>query len=238
MWYDNLSTSSSWASLWSGYILCGDCLGIRRIDKTCPGCGAPPPSLEPRELQLEEGRRLTVPAVFAGAEGRYEDYVYLQMLQREWERPAPEFERFAHFPEHERPSARAALVLLFWSYFETRLERLLRGGMRLLPGSVTEDLLDRYSSVGARLYRLYRVAFGRTYFEDLTALGHGRVATLLVELHKRRNEFAHGRPQAIDDATVATLVEALKDEHESWIAVFNLRAVKSRGSDPGPERSE
>ena len=28
-----------------------------------------------------------MPPTFMGAEGRYEDYVYLQMLQREWERP-------------------------------------------------------------------------------------------------------------------------------------------------------
>lgn len=234
MWYDDLPADSSWASLWSDYILCSDCLGIRRIEKACPGCGAAPPSVEPTEVHLADGRTMTMAATFAGAEGRYEDYIYLQMLQREWERPAPEFERFAHFSQHERPSARAALVLLFWSYFETRLERLLRGGMRSLPDSVSEDLLDRYSSAGARLYRLYRITFGCTYFDDLTAAGYERIAKLLVEVQRRRNEFAHGRPQAIDDASVATVVEALKDEHESWIAVFNRRATKSGRTDGHP----
>jgi hypothetical protein len=100
-----------------------------------------------------------VQATFAGAEGRYEDWIYLQMLQREWERAAADFERFAHFSKDERPSARAALVLLFWGYFETRLERLLRSAMRSLPTSVLEDALERYSSIGARLHRLYRIFF-------------------------------------------------------------------------------
>jgi len=179
------------------------------------------------EMKLGDGRRVILQPVFAGAEGCYEDYIYLQMLQREWERPAPAFERFSHFAEKERPSARAALVILFWSYFETRLERLIRNGLRNLPESVREDLLERYSSVGARMYRLYRIAFGCTYFEDLSALGYERVAKLLAELHKRRNEFAHGRPQAIDDSSVSSLVEVLKDEHESWIASFNLRATRA-----------
>lgn len=226
MWFSDLPKDSTWASLWFDYILCGACCGIRRVDKSCPGCGAGPLSDQSMEMELGDGRRVILHPAFAGAEGRYEDYVYLQMLQREWERPAPAFERFAHFAEHEQPSARAALVLLFWSYFETRLERLIRGGLRSLPESVREDLLERYSSVGARLYRLYRIAFGCTYFEDISALGYERVAKLLVELHKRRNEFAHGRPQAIDDSSVCGLVEVLKDEHESWIAAFNLRATR------------
>ena len=34
-------------------------------------------------------------ATFMGAEGAYEDYVFLQMLQREWERPIVEFDTFS-----------------------------------------------------------------------------------------------------------------------------------------------
>jgi hypothetical protein len=167
MWYDDLAPGSSWASLWSGYILCGNCSGIRRLQGVCDGCGDGPPSLEPHNLRVD-GRDVTVSATFAGAEGCYEDWIFLQMLQREWERPAADFERFAHFTDGERPSARAALVLLFWSYFETRLERLLRTAMRQLPAQVLEDALDRYSSIGARLYRLYKIFFGVTYFDDLS----------------------------------------------------------------------
>lgn len=82
------------------------------------------------------GKEIFVAATFVGAEGRYEDYIYLQMLQREWKRPVVEFERFSHFADAEQPSARAALVLLFWGYFETRIERLLRSAMRALPQRV------------------------------------------------------------------------------------------------------
>jgi hypothetical protein len=164
-----------------------------------------------------------MPATFMGAEGRYEDYVYLQMLQREWERPVAEFQTFAHFTDAERPSARAALVLLFWGYFETRIERLHRTAMRKLPQRVLDDELRRYSGIGSRLYDLYKIFFGTNYFDDLRGQGFATVADLLNDIHQRRNEFSHGKPQAISEATVNALVENLKDEHEAWITVFNSR---------------
>ncbi len=49
------------------------------------------------------------------------------------------------------------------------------------------------------------------------------MADLLNDIHQRRNEFSHGKPQAINDATVKALVENLKGEHEAWIAVYNSR---------------
>ncbi|RWB19921.1 MAG: hypothetical protein EOQ40_17465 [Mesorhizobium sp.] len=162
---------------------------------------------------------------FAGAEGRYEDHIYLQMLQREWERPVAEFERFSHFADAERPSARAALVLLFWSYFETRIERLHRTAMRALPQRVLDDELRRYSGIGTRLFDLYKIFFGTNYFDDLRVNGFPGVADLLKDIHERRNAFAHGRPQAINDLTVNALVENLKAEHDAWIAVYNSRVM-------------
>jgi len=222
MWYDELP-GNSWTSVWSGYVRCGaDCHGIRRIDVACPACGSGPFDTSPQVITMD-GRQITVPAAFMGAEGRYEDYIYLQMLQREWERPVAEFQTFAHFAEAERPSAQAALVLLFWGYFETRIERLHRAAMRKLPPRVLDDALRRYSGIGSRLYDLYKIFFGTNYFDDLRAHGFASVADLLTDVHQRRNEFSHGKPQAINDATVAALVEHLKDEHEAWIAVYNSR---------------
>ncbi|WP_454616597.1 hypothetical protein [Bradyrhizobium cenepequi] len=178
---------------------------------------------------------MVIHPTFAGAEGRYEDYIYLQMLQREWERPTAEFERFSHFVDSERPSARAALVLLFWGYFETRIERLHRTAMRGLPQRVLDDELRRYSGIGSRLYDLYKIFFGTNYFEDLRAHGFSVVADLLKDIHERRNEFTHGKPQAINDATVNALVENLKSEHEAWIAVYNRRvgSQDDRGASEG-----
>lgn len=72
----------------------------------------------------------------------------------------------------------------------------------------------------------YRVAFESTYKGDLEALGFSQVADLLTHVQERRHFFAHGQPQAIDDALVTRVVENLKSEHESWIAVFNKRAAR------------
>jgi hypothetical protein len=223
MWYDDVA-GKSWTSLWSGYVRCSaDCPGIRKIDVPCPACGSGPFDTSPRTV-IVDGREFTIGAAFMGAEGSYEDYIYLQMLQREWERPVAEFQTLAHFADAERPAAQAALVLLFWGYFETRIERLHRSAMRKLPQRVLDDQLRRYSGIGSRLYDLYKIFFGTNYFDDLRAQGFQEVADLLLDIHKRRNEFSHGKPQAINDATVKALVENLNAEHEGWIAVLNHRA--------------
>jgi hypothetical protein len=46
---------------------------------------------------------------------------------------------------------------------------------------------------------------------------------LHLSLHERRNEFTHGKPQAIDNVMVNALIENLKAEHDAWIAVYNRR---------------
>ncbi|MCS3695018.1 hypothetical protein ABIF07_000217 [Bradyrhizobium elkanii] len=188
----------------------------------CPACGSGPLDTSPQTITVD-GREFTVGAAFMGPEGRVEDYIYLQMLQREWERPVAQFQTFAHVADAERPSARAALVLLFWGYFETLIERLHRVAMRKLPQRVLEDALRRYSGIGHRLYELYKIFYGTNYFDDLRAHGFAGIADLLKDIHRRRNKFSHGTPQAINDATVNALVANLKAEHEAWIAVYNDR---------------
>jgi len=202
-WSDDLP-GRSWASLWSGYVVCG-CGGIRKITEPCPVCAAEPYDLTPQAVLVGDEAMIVNP-IFAGAEGRYEDYVYLQMLQREWERPTADFEHFAHFSETDRPSAKAALVLLFWGYFETRIERLHRAVMKTLPPRIVESQLRRYSGIGSRLFELYQILFDTTYFDDLSAHGFGIVSDLLRDTHRRRNAFAHGSPQAINDEAVTSLV--------------------------------
>jgi hypothetical protein len=178
-------------------------------------------------VRLEDGAEHQVFDAFMGAEERYEDWVYLRMLEREWKRPLVDADDLSEVPESSRPAARAALVLVFWSYFETRIDRLFREGMYDIRDTVQADLLRRYASVGARLDRLYKIVFGATYWSDLCELGFERVATLLQLVQKRRNEFAHGQPGAINDGLVSDLVKALQDEHQAWIAVFNKRAIRN-----------
>src|SRR5258707_12793959 len=95
--------------------------------------------------------------------------------------------------------------------------------MRNLRQRVLDTKLRRYYGIGSRLYDLYKIFFGTNYFDDLRGHGFAAVADLLNDIHQRRNEFSHGKPQAINDATVKALVENLKAEHEAWIAVYNSR---------------
>lgn len=98
--------------------------------------------------------------------------------------------------------------------------------MRNLPQRVTEDLLTRYTVIGARLDRLYRILFETSYRADLNMLGFEQVGQHLDRVQERRNDFAHGDPEAINDALVEAVVENLKREHEAWIAVYNRRVAR------------
>jgi hypothetical protein len=172
--------------------------------------------------------------VFMGAEERYEDWVYLRMLEREWKRPLVDADRYLEIPEPSRPAPRAALVVIFWSYFETRVDRLFREGLRDTRDGIRGDLLRRYASLGSRLDRLYKVVFAATYWSDLTELGFRQIGELLQRVQERRNAFAHGQPAAIDEGLINDVVEGLKEEHEGWIAVFNKRAARPRSNDRHP----
>ena len=192
-----------------------------------PVCGEDLPNLDWKVVRDTDGKEYRVPPTFKGAEGRFEDWIYLGMLEREWLRPI-EANLYDSIPENHRPSARAIVVLVFWSYFETRIERLFRETAEAVPEKVMDHLLDRYSFVGARMDRLYKVVFSTTYWVDLNDLGYGKVAALLGRVQKCRNRFTPGHPEAIDDALVEELVAGLKDEHEGWIAVFNKCLTESR----------
>jgi hypothetical protein len=224
MWVDNLPSGKGWTFLWSGRVLCG-CGGIRSVDVQCPACDASPYDCSPQTFTLENGNSIEVPVAFMGAEGRYEDYQYLQMMEREWTRPVQE--SFQHL---KGTSDKATVVLLFWTYFETRIDRLLRIGLNNVPAALAEDTLDRYSSLGARLDKLYRVLFDTTYEKDLKELGYGALWAHLKNVQQRRNDFMHGNPKAIDDLFVREVVGNLQDEHEAWIAVFNRRIHAQRSA--------
>jgi len=179
MWIDDLPPGISWTSLWYGYIRCGKCGGIRTLDDPCPACGADLPK-EGHTFLDEDGQEISTAPVYMGAESRYEDYVYLQLMEREWERMTRDSVSQSGLLHTEQVSTGASLVLLFWTYFETRLEHLFRSSLRHIPPSFLEDALNRYSSVGARLDRFYKIAFDSTYHSDLVSLGHSDVSEHLV----------------------------------------------------------
>ena len=226
MWVDDLPPGSSWTTLWSGYIRCGVCSGIRTFNDPCLACGSDLPKDVERTVRLEDGLVVSIPHVYAGAETRYEDYVYLQLMEREWERMTRDSVSQNRLPHTGQVSTGASLVLLFWTYFETRLEHLLRGGLQHVPPAFLEDALNRYSAVGVRLDRFYKIAFSSTYHSDLRSLGYSDVSAHLARVQKQRNEFVHGSPQSIDDSLATSVVEMLKREHEAWIATYNHRVSK------------
>jgi hypothetical protein len=225
-WYELLPKDKSWSGLWSDYTICGRCRAIRKFEGPCRICGDPPFHIEPQTIRDEQGREFNVSPTLMGAEGRYEDWVYLGMIEREWKRPVVSDDYYPSSSAEGRPSPRASIVLLFWSYFETRIERLLREALRDVPVRILEDTLRRYSAIGARLNDFYRIAFDSTYKTDLESVGHGQTWAHLAKIQERRNQFAHGQPQAVDDALVKVVVDSLKFEHESWIAVFNKRVAQ------------
>lgn len=225
-WYELLAKDKSWGELWSDYTICGRCRAIRSFQGPCRTCGDPPFNFEPQVVRDQQGREFNVQPAFMGAEGRYEDWVYLGMIEREWKRSVAPDDYFPGSSSQPVPSPRASIVLLFWSYFETRIERLFREALRELPVRILEDTLRRYSAIGARLNDLYRVAFESTYRADLEAVGYGHTWNHLAKIQERRNQFAHGQPQPIDDALVKAVVDNLKIEHEAWIAVFNKRVAR------------
>jgi hypothetical protein len=217
MWYDNLPKDKSWTSLIADYISCG-CGGIRTISAACPACGAS--AYDPNLDAVEDstGERYLI---FAGAEGRVEDYQLLALMEREWRRP-----QVASAHQNwltSGMSERASVVILFWTYFETRMNRLVESGLAPLPERVRDDLLSRHDSVSAHMKELYRIVFGVKYLDDLIAVGAESIGGHLARVQDARNRFVHGEPGALGDSLVEAVVRELKAEHEAWIAVFNRR---------------
>lgn len=220
-WFESLPSGRPWSSLWYGLVLCG--CGAIRAPELCRVCFKSI-SAEPTVVEIGPGQFEQICPAMRGAEGRYEDYLYLELIEREWRRPIDASDAGLHVSIAER----ASVVMLFWTYFEGRIERLLRLGLATVPDALREDVLTKYASVGSRMDRLYKLIFDTTYFNDLRAVGAANVVDLLGEVQARRNEFAHGNPSAINDALAEQVVHGLKDEHFAWIDVFNRRVKASK----------
>jgi hypothetical protein len=209
-----------------------NCGGIRKVEGKCTVCNT---ELKPLlfKMKNEKGEEYEISSntlTLMGAEGRFEDYVYLNMLENEWRRPISKFDELKFLSSDKKPSAKAIIALIFWIYFETRIERLLTNAMRGLPESISQNLLKRYQSISSRIDDLYKVIFGKTnsYYLDLENLGFKTISEMLQRLQDRRNKFMHGEPEAIDDELIEDIVSLLKEEHEGWVNVFNLRVAHAK----------
>jgi len=124
MWFDDRAPGKGWSSLWHGLSLCS--CGAILVAEECSVCDAKP-DCAPIEIVDESGRRYCVPPASMGAEGRIEDWLYLDLIQREWLRPASAAAE--GMLRHRQVPERAPVVLLYWTYFESRMERLVRLGL-------------------------------------------------------------------------------------------------------------
>ena len=225
MWYDALAEGKSWTSLIGDFVACA-CGGIRKVSANCPACDAAPYDLAPTVYMDSSGREFEIPSAFCGAEGRREDYQLLALMEREWRRP--ELESGDQSWLTAGMSGRASVVLLFWTYFESRMNRLVGLGLRPLPENVQKDLLNRYDSVTSHMKQLYQIVYGEKYLDDLIAVGAESIGGHLARVQDARNRFVHGEPEAISNGLVEAVVCNLKAEHDAWIAVFNRRISRMR----------
>lgn len=168
---------------------------------------------------------MEVPQVYQGADS-WSDYVVLKLMHQEWQRPIDTSEFDSSFPQDKRPSPRVIIVILYWSLFEGLMDRLFEMAMREFPSSVSRDLLQRYSSIGSRLDRLYRIIFDTTFESDLSAIGYSHLYPHITEVQNKRNEFVHGNPEAINDGLIESILCHYHDLTDAWIRLFNLRCAK------------
>ena len=228
MWFDRHPPDTSWTVLWHDWIRCGCktplgyCSGIRKVEGLCAACGLPIPAQEPMVLP---GGQIVHCNTYMGGERSHEDYIYLRLLEREWKRPPGAPDPYLSAMGGQPPSDKVSIVLLFWAYFETRIDRLWRTALRSLPEKILEDTLQQHRYLDNRLGDFYRTIFGNTYFDDLASMGFQRVVEVLRRSKSARDRFAHGHPTAIDDAVIRLVVENLEDEHNGWISVYNRRAA-------------
>ena len=132
----------------------------------------------------------------------------------------------------EGMSLRASVVILFWTYYETRINRLVTLGAQSLPEPVRTDLLKRYDCVTSHTRALYQILFKPTHLDDLIAVGAEDIGGHLSRVQKARNEFVHGHPSAISGELVEAVVRNLEKEHEAWVRVLNRRVAASIAASP------
>jgi hypothetical protein len=217
-----------WIEPWKGLITCGVCGGLMNVQAACPVCGQGYRNEPQQPIELcSHGEVIQVRPAFAGAMS-WSDYVLLRLMYEEWQRPLATPRRFAGIPAQTQPSSRVLIVILFWTFFESLMQRLFEAALKSLPNTISRDLLRRYSSIGSRMDQLYHITFESTLKTDLTNLGHSELWQHLTNVQKKRNAFIHGQPESINEETVNTTVMHLPAVQYAWIDLFNSRCAKKK----------
>jgi hypothetical protein len=212
-----------WIGAWKGLIICGACKGLMYSTTPCSICGQDYRSIPPQKVEIN-GEVVEIKQALMGAIN-WSDYVLLRLMHQEWRRPVAADDNFAGMPRERQPSSHLSIVILYWSLFENLIQRLLETALQSLPSSISRDLLNRYSSIGSRMDRLYKIVFDSTLGTDLTNIGYGQLWNHLSDVHKRRNAFIHGEPETINEELVNKTVEYIPVLQEAWIRLYNSRCA-------------
>ena len=215
-----------WYGHWSHAITCARCGAIMHVGAPCPVCGEDYTNLPDQEVHVAPGVVLRQPPVFAGADV-WSYYVLLRLMYDEWNRPTIG-DQLAGLPQSKRPSPHLVIVILFWSLFESLMQRLLEKKASMLPPAIAEDLLRRYSTIGSRMDSLYKLLVGSTLRVDLTAVDAADVYDHLKRVQEGRNRFIHGEPEVINADLVDATVDKLPAVQGAWIRLYNLRCASPR----------
>jgi hypothetical protein len=226
MWLNTLKPGDSWMGVWLNKFTCGKCNGIIEITDTlvCPICNNENRGNETTFL-LKDGTEAKIPTTQLMGPIDYTSYTLLELMRREWERP---------LLNHNQPTSsdykipeRLLIVILFWSLFEGLMDTFFSKALRQIPKNISEDLLNRYSTIGSRMDRLYKLLFSVTFKDDLVSIGKKDVYDHLIQLQNKRNEFIHGKPDAIDETLINDTIEKLQETQAGWIILYNRRCAFS-----------
>lgn len=209
--------SGPWDRTWMGLHHCSECNGLH-TDYRCGVCGHEI-DLTPMAFERNGAKHL-IPVATAGALPR-SSFALLNQMQVEWERPS------ASLPENRTRygSERLVIVILFWTLFETLMDRFYLAAFADLPGELGGELLRRFPNIGGRLDRLYKLRWDTTFWDNLADNGYPEAAKHLRAVQTARNNFVHGDPEAIDDALVQATVDQLRGVQWGWVTVFNQRCT-------------
>jgi hypothetical protein len=218
MWLENLEPGESWMGVWKALFRCDQCNGLIS-DHVCPLCGY---GHKTREVEFKnaDGAIVKIPQLTVKGALEWSTYSFITLIQREWERPIIEEEAAVIY---KNVPQKLMIVVLFWTLFENLMERFFTDALKSTPKNIAADLLRRYSGIGARLDRLYKIVFNVTFREDLELIGYEHLYKHLKILQDKRNDFMHGNHEAINESLINETVKHFQDVQYVWIQLYNKR---------------
>lgn len=219
MWLDELKPGDSWMGVWQYKFLCFEC-GAIVAHNPCPVCNyLHAPFVIPG---LEADQQITQ-LTFKGAINE-NTYIMLGLMKREWERPIIKETEVTGLLGEIIPQ-QLMIVLLFWTLFESLMDRMFTTKLSGLPPKLAKNLLKKNNNISSRMSDFYQLVFDHSFKEDLADTGFIEIYDHLKTVQEKRNAFIHDSPKAIDEQLVIDTINHLQDVQAAWIKIYNKRCV-------------